>query len=681
MNTLEHPLNYPMPASPEEIQLIAIDIILAKDRSTRRAHRNYVLMHRKAERKIVPKIKEWLEFTDKKLRAGLSRMRGQTPATMVKSIADWEKIRRHGEELIKPELMEILTEGGNAVMERRMVEKQARFDPIGIEAVNWVNTHGAELVVEITAETMQGIRDVITTGIQAGKSMPAIARELRPIVGLNSRQVGAVSNFHTKLIAEGVVAKEAAKKAERYAGRLHRRRTMTIARTESAYALTEGQRQGYGQMGVKNLERVEDPDAPDDDCQMNNGRIYSLAAASGVLPAHPNCEGTWVMSGKIKPPSSYANELSSHAKKYEPGITRSMKGITSDTGASLNKLEFRLKTAGSMERKMAKLAQKHPSMSMEQIAKGIQDTVRYTVVAPTKNFASIVNQIDLQLSRQGYKLKKVTNYYGKKGPYQGINAKYYDPRSKLTFEVQYHTKQGVSIVEKNHLIYEKARVSTNPEIVEALNAQMIKNWDNFVMPQGAENLFIQRANFYKNVTAAEIEIIQTWSDDSYLMIRKYLNAGEIERENMVHQFGIQIKKDAEIMEKLFLTYVDGATEMTLYRGLYGVADDTYSAFKKYKAGEIAQIDTVISSWTTNKSTMKIFSEAEGNNIRFYLKKGRTHTQELDISSFSMQAQEGEVIVNSHRFKITRIEEETLKPWTEGGKPRKVLNVYLEEIGP
>jgi len=79
--------------------------------------------------------------------------------------------------------------------------------------------------------------------------------------------------------------------------------------------------------------------------------------------------------------------------------------------------------------------------------------------------------------------------------------------------------------------------------------------------------------------------------------------------------------------------------------------------------------------------MKMYSESEGNNIRFYLKKGRTHTQELDISSFSMQAQEGEVIVNSHRFKITRIEEETLKPWTEGGKPRKVLNVYLEEVSP
>jgi len=166
-----------------------------------------------------------------------------------------------------------------------------------------------------------------------------------------------------------------------------------------------------------------------------------------------------------------------------------MKGIASDTGATLNKLEFRLKTAGSIERKIVKLAKENPGMSFKQAAQVIEDTVRYTALVPTKNFASIVNQIDLQLSRQGYKLKKVTNYYGKKGPYQGINAKYYDPKSKMTFEVQFHTKQSVAIVEKNHLIYEKTRVSKNLELIDELNAQMVKNWDDFVMPEGAVRLF------------------------------------------------------------------------------------------------------------------------------------------------------------------------------------------------
>jgi len=166
-----------------------------------------------------------------------------------------------------------------------------------------------------------------------------------------------------------------------------------------------------------------------------------------------------------------------------------MKGIASDTGATLNKLEFRLKTAGSIERKMAEIAKYNPMMSLEQIAKGIQDTVRYTIIAPTKNFASIVNQMDIALGKQGYKLKKVTNYYGKKGPYQGINAKYFDPKSNLYFEVQFHTKQSVSIVEKNHLIYEKQRLSTNPKLIAEWDAQMIKNWDDFVMPEGAPQLF------------------------------------------------------------------------------------------------------------------------------------------------------------------------------------------------
>ena len=125
--------------------------------------------------------------------------------------------------------------------------------------------------------------------------MPAIAREIRPIVGLHSQYATAVEKYYTSLVEEGIA--NAAAKADRYAGRLHRRRTMTIARTESAFSLTEGQVQGYGQMGIKRLERVEDPATEDEDCADGNGKIYTVAEAAGVLPAHPNCEGTWVIAG------------------------------------------------------------------------------------------------------------------------------------------------------------------------------------------------------------------------------------------------------------------------------------------------------------------------------------------------------------------------------------------------
>jgi len=48
-------------------------------------------------------------------------------------------------------------------------------------------------------------------------------------------------------------------------------------------------------MGVKNLQRVEDPKCCDI-CAEYDGRVYSVREASGVLPEHPNCEGTWIMA-------------------------------------------------------------------------------------------------------------------------------------------------------------------------------------------------------------------------------------------------------------------------------------------------------------------------------------------------------------------------------------------------
>ncbi len=269
----------------------AYDIVLRKARGSRLAYRRHQLQMREQERKLQGPVKEFMDYMTRKLKAGIPGMKGKTAAQRAKSIVNWDEIRAEGQKILQPAELEVLLTGIETVTKQRM-KKQARIDPIGIEAITWSQAHTAELVVEITMATLEAIEKIITAGIKAGKSMPAIARELRPIVGLHSQYAEAVANFHTKLIEEGIA--DAAAKADRYAGRLHRRRTQTIARTESAFGLTEGQRQGYDQMGVTKLERVEDPATEDDDCAEGNGKIYSLAEAQGVLPAHPNCEGTWV---------------------------------------------------------------------------------------------------------------------------------------------------------------------------------------------------------------------------------------------------------------------------------------------------------------------------------------------------------------------------------------------------
>ena len=283
----------PLSVTPEEIQQIAIDIIFSKQRKARLAYRRHQILMRDQERKLQRPVKEFMDYMTRKLKAGIPGMKGKTAAQRAKSIVNWNEIRAEGQKILQPAELEILLAGADSVTKQR-IRKQARVDPIGIEAITWAQAHTAELVVEITSATMEAIKEIITAGIEAGKSMPAIATELRPIVGLHSQYATAVDKYYTSLIEEGIA--DAAKKAETYAARLHRRRTMTIARTESAFGLTEGQREGYNQMGIKNLERVEDPECCEI-CAEYNGKIYTIVEAEGVLPEHPNCEGTWVIAG------------------------------------------------------------------------------------------------------------------------------------------------------------------------------------------------------------------------------------------------------------------------------------------------------------------------------------------------------------------------------------------------
>jgi len=281
-------------AMPEpQIEAQSLDFFMAKVSRRRTARRNYRRLLQIEERKLKLVINEWLEWTVQTLRKGLSQMRGKTATKKVKSIADWHAIASRGEELLKPALADTLNAGGNSVMER--IRKQERFDPIGVEAVKWTTEHTAKMVVEITGETMLAIREYIKVGIDAGKSVQKIAMELRPLVGLTSKDIMAVANYHQLLITTRpeYAAVRQREMADTYARRLHRQRATTIARTETAIALSEGQREGYAQMGIKNLMRVEDPEACDI-CAEEDGKIYTIAEAQGVLPEHPNCGGTWV---------------------------------------------------------------------------------------------------------------------------------------------------------------------------------------------------------------------------------------------------------------------------------------------------------------------------------------------------------------------------------------------------
>lgn len=250
-------------------------------------------MLRKWENFLLPFVNKYMKYLRKDLGRNIKQATGKTPGKKIDNWIDWEQAEHEGTMIFKPAMLRILEASGAKSIH---VKKQDIFDVITPEATAWAAGHSAELVTNISETTMGGLRAIIVDLLPPGADLWEYQKLIRPLVGLTAPHVKAVSNYYTRLLEEGISEERAGALAARKAGKLHRSRALTISRTETASALTEGQLQGFSQIGGKKVERVEDPDAPDDDCQENNGRIYTIAEAQGVLPAHPNCEGTWVIA-------------------------------------------------------------------------------------------------------------------------------------------------------------------------------------------------------------------------------------------------------------------------------------------------------------------------------------------------------------------------------------------------
>lgn len=135
---------------------------------------------------------------------------------------------------------------------------------------------------------------MVRDGISQGKTLREIASSIRPVIGLNDKQAGAVSALVRRLEEGGLTQEAIDRQFASYVNKAYGSRAAAIARTETSAALNEGMRIGYDEAGITKLMRVEDPDCCERFCAEHQGEVYSIEEASGVLPAHPNCEGTWV---------------------------------------------------------------------------------------------------------------------------------------------------------------------------------------------------------------------------------------------------------------------------------------------------------------------------------------------------------------------------------------------------
>lgn len=197
------------------------------------------------------------------------------------------------------------------------------------------------------------------------------------------------------------------------------------------------------------------------------------------------------LSGMYDPNSLAANkqakDIVSDARKSEPEITETMKGLEGDD-SHLVGLEHRVKGEGSMTRKIYDDAIKKHEYAIADAPDNIGDSLRYTLVADEDNYEKVVRRSIQDLEDQGYKVTKFKNYWDD-DTYKGINMNVQAPDGKV-FELQFHTDTSFYTKETlNHKWYEIARSEASTQVQKDEATIIMQHHTSKVkIPKGALDL-------------------------------------------------------------------------------------------------------------------------------------------------------------------------------------------------
>ena len=131
------------------------------------------------------------------------------------------------------------------------------FDPMAEGVRNWMNTHGAEWVTQMSDEQRDAMAAMISHASTGAWTTDELARAIRPTIGLTKPQATANLKYFQNVKAsllqnnptmkESTATKRAQDAAYKYAAQQHRARAYTISTTELAYAYNKGQDEGVKQ--------------------------------------------------------------------------------------------------------------------------------------------------------------------------------------------------------------------------------------------------------------------------------------------------------------------------------------------------------------------------------------------------------------------------------------------------
>ena len=197
---------------------------------------------------------------------------------------------------LAPAWRQVIAAGGQYIADGLAASQVApsfRFSASGTAISEWIQTRGAQWVVDVTEgqrEALAAVIDYYTVDrpVSAGE----MARFLRPIIGLTPAQAQAVTDYREELLA--LVKKgeldtlKAEWMVENYSGYLHRLRAERIAVTEVSFAYNRGQHMALEQAKAEGFfdgyQRVEKIWFTGEDERVCFAASTPISTSAGVVP-------------------------------------------------------------------------------------------------------------------------------------------------------------------------------------------------------------------------------------------------------------------------------------------------------------------------------------------------------------------------------------------------------------
>mgnify|MGYP002623756584 CR=1 FL=1 len=243
---------------------------------------------------LAREVQAWGEFSYSDLEAAILDGR-------LNDLIDWQA--RYAEvvnEVLNPLWLKALAEASRKASRGKIILSDSED---WVKA--WLNFRGGELITNLTAESKKAVANVLLKW-QAEKLNPAVmAQQIRPLIGLNERQVLANAAYREKLynkLLEKLPPSKAALRADqaavRYASKQHRYRAETIVHTELAFAYNRGAHEGITRSikaGYMNrcamIWSTAGVIRTCGRCLELNGKVIGYTDETGVTlpPLHPRC--------------------------------------------------------------------------------------------------------------------------------------------------------------------------------------------------------------------------------------------------------------------------------------------------------------------------------------------------------------------------------------------------------